>query len=617
MEKRIKDWLLNFSSQSVQIWCEDPETSVEKVAGGVIDKTFLTYRVLMKQVGRDIIGVRHRYSEFEGLQKSLKERYAALGIIVPSLPPKTSVSSIIGQRFDDSFVKERTLGLTLFCENIVASPFLRNDAEWKEFMKPPSNQITSFSTHSSSSSKYEGISGKDGGNAGEEYLFAALQSIDLPYNKYTLLEWMDSILQELLLIEKQVKSILIKVRVWQNNHKSFLSSQTQLLHALGNWETSEKQHIRYLSGKHHSLIAPVIQNPHEEMTESLNATSSLLATQYSTEKDLPIHEGLSLSVLLEQELAMIEALRELLHLHSELCTSMESAFTKLTKTQQSKPFANKFETIAEQQQTFADRENCLRLFYKGFIFFTIPSCAQRRAAAARRLTASLASSHITASFAVQKACLEYFKSLRMRPTTAVAETSHLLDLLDCRQLQQLPEEAVIRFDLKGDEEAVGEAGESPEDETKGPISSTDDDLALAGIASTFSLLFDRALTLKIDDNGTPVAPTAVLHSNGSESPAPHSNVIQRDGVPAEQQTGYNPVIGPANVGTTNSGGVSSITSLPPPPKLVVKEEPVDMQYQKLVGGSPVRVNEKTRSLLDDLMGGGSPEADGGKKDVWG
>lgn len=34
----------------------------------------------MKQVGRDIIGVRHRYSEFETLRNSLKDQYSAIGI---------------------------------------------------------------------------------------------------------------------------------------------------------------------------------------------------------------------------------------------------------------------------------------------------------------------------------------------------------------------------------------------------------------------------------------------------------------------------------------------------------------------------------------------------------
>src|SRR4051812_36207226 len=114
MSQELKEWLEGFSSQSVQVWCEDPETSI---TAGVLSKSYLTYRILMKQVGRDIVGVRHRYSEFEALRTQLKDRYSPLGILIPSLPPKSSVASIITSRSGDkSFIKERTLGLTMFCE---------------------------------------------------------------------------------------------------------------------------------------------------------------------------------------------------------------------------------------------------------------------------------------------------------------------------------------------------------------------------------------------------------------------------------------------------------------------------------------------------------------------
>ncbi len=116
----VNDWLESQIHQQVAIWCEDPETNVEKIAGGVLEKSYLTYRILYKQIGRDLIAVRHRYSEFEGLRVDLRDRYHPLGILVPSLPPKNSVAALnakLSSKVDDSpFVKERTLGLTLFCE---------------------------------------------------------------------------------------------------------------------------------------------------------------------------------------------------------------------------------------------------------------------------------------------------------------------------------------------------------------------------------------------------------------------------------------------------------------------------------------------------------------------
>jgi hypothetical protein len=131
----VNDWLESQIHQQVAIWCEDPEANVEKTMGGVLEKIYLTYRILYKQMGRDLIAVRHRYSEFEGLRTDLRDRYHPLGILVPSLPPKNSVASmtvLTAKNPDESsFVKERTLGLTLFCEVIsfcfllvVFSPFI-------------------------------------------------------------------------------------------------------------------------------------------------------------------------------------------------------------------------------------------------------------------------------------------------------------------------------------------------------------------------------------------------------------------------------------------------------------------------------------------------------------
>lgn len=115
MSEQVQDWLERFSPQNVQIWCEDPETTS---SGGLMAKSYLTYRILMKQIGRDIVGTRHRYSDFETLRDGLRDKFAPLGILIPSLPPKTSITAMIGVKPGDKniFIKERTLGLTMFCE---------------------------------------------------------------------------------------------------------------------------------------------------------------------------------------------------------------------------------------------------------------------------------------------------------------------------------------------------------------------------------------------------------------------------------------------------------------------------------------------------------------------
>lgn len=127
-QQAAQDWLQSPANQAVSIWCADPETSTEKSKMGIGQKSYQTYRILYKQPGRDIVSVRHRYSEFESVRKELRDRYHPLGILVPSLPPKNSLTALAinatmnaNSKLDTFFIKERTLGLTFFSEVIVAA----------------------------------------------------------------------------------------------------------------------------------------------------------------------------------------------------------------------------------------------------------------------------------------------------------------------------------------------------------------------------------------------------------------------------------------------------------------------------------------------------------------
>lgn len=119
--KIMHDWLDACAGQSIQIWCGDPIVNTEKFAGGVLGgRTYFTYCIYYKQYGRDMTLVRHRYSEFETIRSEIRDRYHTYGLLVPSLPPKQALLSVAVSNLlsndDDTFVKERTLGLTLFCE---------------------------------------------------------------------------------------------------------------------------------------------------------------------------------------------------------------------------------------------------------------------------------------------------------------------------------------------------------------------------------------------------------------------------------------------------------------------------------------------------------------------
>ncbi len=67
----VNEFFFAFSNADVSVWVEDPLSHKEpgKFVGS---KSFLTYQVIQKTPGRDAVGKRHRFSEFEKLRESLK-----------------------------------------------------------------------------------------------------------------------------------------------------------------------------------------------------------------------------------------------------------------------------------------------------------------------------------------------------------------------------------------------------------------------------------------------------------------------------------------------------------------------------------------------------------------
>ena len=76
----VSDWLDTFHASDAKVWVEDPETNTEKVGGFLgISKSYITFRILLKCLGRDIIGVRHRFSEFETMRNEMQSTYCTYG----------------------------------------------------------------------------------------------------------------------------------------------------------------------------------------------------------------------------------------------------------------------------------------------------------------------------------------------------------------------------------------------------------------------------------------------------------------------------------------------------------------------------------------------------------
>jgi hypothetical protein len=98
----LDSWYTDAEETIIKIWVENPEILKEKTFMGAAQKSYTTFRVLMKSSTGELVGVRHRFSEFETIRETLRSRYAPLGIFVPQLPQK----KLLGNT-EAEFIKER------------------------------------------------------------------------------------------------------------------------------------------------------------------------------------------------------------------------------------------------------------------------------------------------------------------------------------------------------------------------------------------------------------------------------------------------------------------------------------------------------------------------------
>ena len=77
-----------------------------------MSKSFVDFKVTAELEGEET-SVRHRFSEFEALRKSLLATYTRYGLIIPPLPPKNQITG--STDVESAFVKERCQSLTYFC----------------------------------------------------------------------------------------------------------------------------------------------------------------------------------------------------------------------------------------------------------------------------------------------------------------------------------------------------------------------------------------------------------------------------------------------------------------------------------------------------------------------
>lgn len=404
--KESIDWFETIIKQDVKINVDNPEETKETSMFG-LGKKYYTYHISVKLCDdKTVVDIRHRYSTFETLRSDLANRYTPYGILVPMLPPKKPVSSMIAGVLDSSFIKERTKGLALFCQAMVANPFLRSDTKWITFIDPNN------STKSSMNSK------------GEVMLLRLLDSIDLKYPLYHLLSKVNETKEEVTIIERHMKSLVEKLKAVQNAERTLFSATDVFATYLFNYASADELQIRALRGQNTlyntsidgGMLVPVPY--YDSSVVYSRGYSSYLVNANCTKIDYPNHLGIFMMTMLENELASAEGFRELFKTHEDIMFNIETA-----KKQ-------------DKVNKAAELEAQLNKFYKGFFYITLPLLSSLRASNIKKAVESMACCSWSLSAKLYKEALDFMKVISLNVDEVYDETCLELELLSMKTLEK-------------------------------------------------------------------------------------------------------------------------------------------------------------------------------------
>jgi hypothetical protein len=333
-------------------------------------------------------------------------------------------------------------------------------------------------------------------------------------------------------------------------------------------------------------------------------------SQANVGADAPSYTGLLIVAVLEHELAQVEGLRDLIKQHHD---AIISRIEMVTRTPSLAGSIRQPGTAAEKAAAaIAECEEKLSWFYKGFVHFTLPMFARHRAAVMKRVCTYLSGVGIALNSSFATAAVRRCREMDLSPDAAVASTNSTLELLGVRALDTVSCNTIIS-------------------QTETLVQPTSSTLSLHRPASPsvqgahiMDGIFDTALAASGKLPVTPVsaassaygnvvdaAPTAAKATASSPPPRPTS-WMPPSNPPPPVPTRSSPA--PASTAVTSSSPASAPTPAPAPASSPVKTPAAPVPPPK-PATAVFKSSEKSNSLLDDLMGGGSGGSNG-SKDLW-
>lgn len=217
----------------------------------------------------------------------------------------------------------------------------------------------------------------------------------------------------------------------QKHERALQLAYDQFAAGLQGFCESEKVNVKALAGRTFNNDGHSVLQAPEMVSTTSKALSDFWECKVQANRAMDFYTGVTLVIVLEQELAMIDALKDLIKVHDDLCTSIQSVQNKMRST-------NNPDNMRELGESLQEKKQELKIFYSGFMYFTLPLAARQRASNFRRFGASYVSCQTAQSYLLHKACEEFFKSSQMSSFRAIEESNKGFQLLQILPIPSIP-----------------------------------------------------------------------------------------------------------------------------------------------------------------------------------
>jgi hypothetical protein len=329
---------------------------------------------------------------------------------------------------------------------------------------------------------------------------------------------------------------------------------------------------------------------------------SLNLIQASATQDLAEYSNILMSTYLEHEISRLSSLRELLKLHDDTVTSIDSLRVKVEKLEATlAPTPKLLDQLSETRRQLEIKKLQLSSLYKGFYFFSLPMNSKLKSQNIRKMVSNYGSTVLVTSHTLVTSSRQLLFELSISPTQAISDTSQILDLLTLKPLDEPPE------GLPGPNDGL----ELSPPWVEALYYSALQSLTAPGFLTSSPL---TASTSAVSPSSSPAVMSAVA---SSESVVPRGGVAKP--VPNNPFDNVDAMVSGPSIGAgaeTSAAANASATGKSTNP--FDEEKSGDGSGSGEVKISPVggsvRVNQ---NLLGDLLGGGDGKKGDGGDTIWG